>query len=52
MRKLMVPAALLVIALSLSGCPSNDEQFQRPRSGDQPAIYNDQPPVGTNSHGY
>jgi hypothetical protein len=52
MRKIAALALLLLATVSLAGCPANDEEYQRPRSGDQPSIYNDQPPVGTmNSQG-
>ena len=51
MRKIAALAALLVVTLTLAGCPANDEEYQRPRSGDQPLIYSDLPPIGTNSHG-
>jgi hypothetical protein len=51
MRKIAVLATLLFVTLTLAGCPANDEEYQRPRSGDQPQIYSDLPPVGTNSHG-
>jgi hypothetical protein len=48
MRKIAALVALLIATLSLAACPANDEEYQRPRSGDQPVIYNDQPPVGAN----
>jgi hypothetical protein len=51
MYKITTLAALLIATLTLAGCPANDEEYQRPRSGDMPQIYSDLPPVGTNSHG-
>jgi hypothetical protein len=47
MRKITALAALLIAAFSLAGCPNNDEEYQHPRSGDTPAIYNELPPQGS-----
>jgi len=49
MRKIAALFALLMLTLPLAACPANDEEYQRPRSGDQPVIYDDQPPVGANN---
>ncbi|HSY86741.1 MAG TPA: hypothetical protein VLA85_09230 [Verrucomicrobiae bacterium] len=48
MRKITALAALLIAAFSLAGCKnSNDEEYQRPRSSETPAIYKDLPPQGS-----
>ena len=48
MRKITALAALLIAAFSLAGCKnSNDEEYQRPRNIETPAIYNDMPPKGS-----
>jgi hypothetical protein len=48
MRKITALAALLIAAFSLAGCKnSNDEEYQRPRSTETPAIYNELPPQGS-----
>jgi hypothetical protein len=48
MRKITALAALLIAAFSLAACKnSNDEEYQHPRSGDTPAIYNELPPQGS-----
>jgi hypothetical protein len=52
MRKTVALLTLLIACASLAGCPANDEEYQRPRSGDQPVIYSDGPPTGTISHDY
>ena len=42
MRKITALAALLIAVFSLAGCKnSNDEEYQRPRNIETPAIYND-----------
>ena len=48
MRKITALAALLIAAFSLAGCKnSNDEEYQRPRSSETPAIYKELPPQGS-----
>jgi hypothetical protein len=48
MRKITALLALLIAGFSLAGCKnSNDEEYQRPRSSETPAIYKDLPPQGS-----
>jgi nitrous oxide reductase accessory protein NosL len=48
MRKITALAALLIAVFSLAGCKnSNDEEYQRPRNIETPAIYNEMPPKGS-----
>jgi hypothetical protein len=48
MRKIAALVGLLIAAFSLAGCKnSNDEEYQRPRSSETPAIYKDLPPQGS-----
>lgn len=48
MRRITALVALLIAAFSLTGCKnSNDEEYQRPRSTETPAIYKDLPPQGS-----
>ena len=48
MRKIAALVGLLIAAFSLAGCKnSNDEEYQRPRNIESPAIYNELPPKGS-----
>jgi succinate dehydrogenase hydrophobic anchor subunit len=48
MLRITALVALLIAAFSLTGCKnSNDEEYQRPRSTETPAIYKDLPPQGS-----